>query len=654
MSIQFGKCDFGCRPVDPKQLEQIRAFLAPYGADGEGAFCGDNVAILYRAFHTTRESRHEVQPYVSRSGAVITWDGRLDNRQELTRQLAGDLSADSTDLSIAAESYEQWGTDCFAKLIGDWAISIWDPRDRSAVLARDFVGTRHLFYSVESDQVTWSTILDPLVLFAGRSFAVEEEYVAGWLSFLPAPHLTPYIGIRSVPPSCFVRLAKGGSQITKYWDFSPARRSRYRTDAEYEEHFRTVFAESMRRRLRSDSPILAELSGGMDSSSIVCIADTIMARSEAETPRLDTVSFYDDSEPNWDERPYFTEVEQKRGRTGLHIDVGSRESLIMQIDRDHFEATPGCSGHLTEGATRLAACMGSQRNRVVLSGVGGDEVTGGVPTPTPELADLLSRGRLGTLAHRLGVWALNKRKPWLHLLLETVRLFLPPGLGGSTQPEQPPAWLCPNFVRRQRKALCGYESRLRLLGPMPSLQESLCTLNMLRRQLGCQPVSLLPLSVKRYPYLDRDLLEFLYAIPREQLVRPGQRRSLMRRALAGIVPDEVLQRKRKAFVSRRPMLAVSAVSSELIEMSRDMLSVELGFVVQSEFVRAVQQIASGFEGPLIPLMRTIALELWLRSLQERALLRSPGERTREMPVSPSSYAHVANEFSAEKVQTERR
>jgi asparagine synthase (glutamine-hydrolysing) len=644
MSVQFGKWDFGCSAVDPKQLDRIRAFFAPYGPGGEGLFCKDNVAILYRAFHTTRESRHEVQPYVVRSGAVITWDGRLDNRQELTRQLAGDLSADSTDLSIAAEAYERWGTDCFAKLIGDWAISIWDPRDRSVVLARDFVGTRHLFYSVEGDRVTWSTILDPLVLFAGRSFAVEEEYVAGWFSFLPAPHLTPYAGIRSVPPSCFVRLAKGASQITKYWEFDPARRTRYRTDAEYEEHFRTVFAESVRRRLRSDSPILAELSGGMDSSSIVCTADAIMARGEAETPRLDTVSFYDDSEPNWDERPYFTKVEQKRGRTGLHIDVGSRESLTLQIDRNRFDATPGCSGHPNEGATRLAACMGSQGNRVVLSGVGGDEVTGGVPTPTPELADLLARGRIGALAHRLGVWALNKRKPWLHLLFETVQLFLPTGLGGSTQPEQLPAWLCPSFARRQRKALCGYESRLRLFGPMPSLQESICTLDMLRRQLGCQPVSPLPLCVKRYPYLDRDLLEFLYTIPREQLVRPGQRRSLMRRALAGIVPDEVLQRKRKAYVSRRPMVAVSAICSELIEMSRDMLSVELGFVVQSEFARAVQQVASGFEGPLIPLMRTIALELWLRSLQERALLQSPGERTRELRMSP-----VSHEYGGERI-----
>lgn len=126
--------------------------------------------------------------------------------------------------------------------------------------------------------MTWSTILDPLVLFAGHSFRLEEEYVAGWLAYFPAPHLTPYVGIHSVPPSSFVRLARKTLKVVKYWDFDPANEIRYRVDAEYEEHFRVVFSESVRRRLRSDSPVLAELSGGIDSSSIVCVADDVFAK----------------------------------------------------------------------------------------------------------------------------------------------------------------------------------------------------------------------------------------------------------------------------------------------------------------------------------------------------------------------------------------
>ena len=78
----------------------------------------------------------------------------------------------------------------------------------------------------------------------------------------------------------------------------------------------------------------------MDSSSIVCMADTIIARGAAETPRLDTISYYDDSEPNWNERPYFTKVEEKRGRTGCHIDVGKQEPFNSNLTATTLRRLP--------------------------------------------------------------------------------------------------------------------------------------------------------------------------------------------------------------------------------------------------------------------------------------------------------------------------
>lgn len=109
MSVQFGKCNFDGKPVDPEDLAEVRPVLAPYGPDGEGYICKDNLAVLYRAFHTTKESRREVQPHLCPSGAVITWDGRLDNREELIGRLTRETSATSTDLEIVAASYERWG-----------------------------------------------------------------------------------------------------------------------------------------------------------------------------------------------------------------------------------------------------------------------------------------------------------------------------------------------------------------------------------------------------------------------------------------------------------------------------------------------------------------------------------------------------------------
>src|SRR5882724_10466779 len=334
VSVQFGRWHFDGLAADQDFLAKAVRILCPYGPDGGGSYIKDGVGIFYRAFHTTEESRREAQPYRTRSGAVFTWDGRLDNRAGLARELKENLTPGATDLAMVAAAYELWDTASFAKLVGDWALSVWDPRSQALILAKDPVGTRPLYYSFDKDHVTWSTVLDSLVLLAEKSFRLEKEYIAGWLSFFPATHLTPYVGIHSVPPSSSVLLRAGKHTASKYWDFDPSRKIRCRADGEYEEHFRGVFAEAIRRRLRSDSPILAELSGGMDSSSIVCMADTIIARGVAETPRLDTISYYDDSEPNWNERPYFTKVEEKRGCIGCHIDLGKQELFKLDLDSD--------------------------------------------------------------------------------------------------------------------------------------------------------------------------------------------------------------------------------------------------------------------------------------------------------------------------------
>ena len=130
------------------------------------------------------------------------------------------------------------------------------------------------------------------------------------------------------PRSCSSDQENGTKHIvSKYWDFDPDKRIRYRTDAEYEEHFRSAFATAVQRRLRSDRPVLAELSGGMDSSSIVCMADTVIARGAAECPRLDTISWFDDSydhlEPDSNELRLLHQSRRKTRPKGCHIDLGA-------------------------------------------------------------------------------------------------------------------------------------------------------------------------------------------------------------------------------------------------------------------------------------------------------------------------------------------
>lgn len=617
MSVQFGKCNLDGEPINPADLDQVRPVLAPYGPDGEGMICRDNVGILYRAFHTTKESRREIQPHACRFGPVVTWDGRLDNRQELVKLLQGQISFASTDLEIVATAFERWGTNLFSKLLGDWALSIWDPKKQHLLLARDVMGIRHLYYLVEKDRVAWSTILDPLVVFAGHTFELEEKYIAGWLSSFPAPHLTPYAGILACPPSSFVRLAKGLRQIHKYWELDRTRTISYPTDSDYEKHFRTLFAESVRRRLRSDSPVLAELSGGVDSSSIVCMADRLSSNGLAEVPRLDTVSYFDDSERNWNELPYFSEVESRRGKEGLHIDVSSQPYFQFRTFDDVFMATPASTHRPSVADQTLRTAMQSRGNRTLLSGIGGDEFMGGVPSFLPELADHLVRGQLIAFFSHLKSLALYQRKPCLHLLMQVVRSLLPRLSVGSCRRSPMVPWLSPKLIEKYPTSPTDSEPSFRIWRGLPTFQDNLCTLEHVRRQMEFYPLPENPVYERRYPYLDRDLLEFVCAIPREQLVRPGERRSLMRRALADTTPESILNRKRKAFVARRPAHALWKEEESIRDMTENMLAASMGILDGEQLKAFLNESRVAAEIPVMQFFRTLELECWLRSSYPR-------------------------------------
>jgi asparagine synthase (glutamine-hydrolysing) len=316
MSVQAGIWNFDRKPLDQRYLNSIGESVAEYGPDGETTYYDDDVGMLYRPLHTTAESRCEHQPHVSQSGKVITWDGRLDNRDELIAQLCDHLTDDRTDVAIVLAALDLWGKDSFARLIGDWSLSLWNARDKELILARDYIGAKCLFYHLRNKQVVWCSHLAPLAL-CGATFALRDEYVASYLASRLQGDLTPYRQIQSVPPGAFVRIHNEHVHTHQYWIFNPRLQIRYKTDREYEEHFRTLFRQAVRRRLRADAPVLADLSGGYDSSSIVCMADEIISKEGAESPSVDTFSYNYIDEPDADDSFYFTKVEQKRGRSGF-------------------------------------------------------------------------------------------------------------------------------------------------------------------------------------------------------------------------------------------------------------------------------------------------------------------------------------------------
>ena len=617
MSVQFGKWNFSGEPIDCESLDRIRRTLSAHGPDGFGAYRSTGFVLEYGAFHSTAESRSEVQPLITPSGVVVAWDGRLDNRAELADRLAREIRETDADLVLAA--WDEWGDRCLGQLVGDWAISVWNPLSQTLILARDPIGARPLYYRLDVEGVCWSSVLEPLVA-DGKGLRLCEEYIAGWLCFCPPEDLTPFLGIHAVPASFLLRFSQAGCARQRFWDFDPGLKIRYRRDSEYEEHFRSVFSSAVRRRLRSDRPVLAELSGGMDSSAIVCIADRIIAQGEAKTPRLDTVSYFDDSEPNWNERPYFQKVEEMRGRTGQHIDASSPADFASdETATAPIHLVPGSYLRSAPLVRELELLMRRKGNRVLLSGIGGDEVAGGVPTPTPELEDLLWLGDWRRLARQLKLWSLARRQPWPHLLFKTCQRFLPPQIGLFAH-QRAPLWLNPGFVRRMRSPILRRSQRIRFFAPLPSFQENMAALDLLRSQLTYISLTRAPLCERRYPFLDRDLLAFLYAVPREQLVRPTQRRSLLRRALAGIVPEEILHRKRKAFVCRSPIEDVLTIWAATRPIASELKHSSQGIIDSPALGRAVESLASGREIPAPGLMRAIELQLWLKEMSDRGVL----------------------------------
>ena len=610
MGVQYGIWTFDGAGIATQEIADVRAALG--SAESERAFEYTEAAIqmLYLPWPARSESERDEQPFRSRAGQVVFWDGRLDNREELIVSLRTELRKDPADVAIVATALQLWGIAALGKFLGDWALSVWDPKERIVILARDFLGTKPLYYKNDEGSFSWSTLIEPLLRLKKQAFHLREEYLAGWFSQFPGTTLTPFAGIHSVPPASYVLFRPRKAIVREYWNFDSAKRVRHQDDRGYEEHFRALFEESVRRRLRSTTPVLAELSGGMDSSSIVCMADFVLARGHAETARLDTISFYDDSEPNWNESAYFNIVEQRRGHAGLHLPVHFRNSLRPRFPAERFAPTPGSGDSLNENE-QYTAYLRSGQYRVLLQGLGGDEVLGGIPAFSPELADLLICGQIRSFAKRLMAWSLAARVPVFRLTMDVFREYFPARFLNRTLDAVP--WLRPEFVRRNREALLGHEPRHAGWDVRPSFRANLEALDYLRRHIGCLTSSANTVE-RRFPYLDRDLLEFLYAVPRGQLLRPNQRRSLMRRALRGIVPDEILNRKRKGFISRGPIVAIQQELNLLLLETNRMVSTELGIVDNHKFQQHLRRAAEGQDQPVVPLLRTLLLEAWLRHI----------------------------------------
>jgi asparagine synthase (glutamine-hydrolysing) len=622
MSAIGGIFNFYQRPVERDRVVALSEALATRGPDGGNAFRDGPIGICYRAWYINHHSRLESQPLVSADGRILAGDLRLDNREELIPQLDDLLKSEPqevTDIEIAMAAHERWGDLFSYNLIGEFALILMDRRNGRLLLTRDPAGVRTLYYHHNGSRIVCSSELAPLIDLADVSLEVSDEYVAGFLARDPAPGLTAFNNVRAVPPAHTLTIGpEGRTTERRFWGLNPNKLIRYKCDREYEENFLDHFSHAVRTRLRSDKTVFAELSGGLDSSSIVCVADWILAKGEAEATWLETVSYVFDESPSADERKFIRCVEEQRGKPGHHLREEDYRVLAPVINAPAI-GNPNpilCSEEYHRGIGELLAQWDA---RVLLSGQGGDEVMGSGYDPAPELADLLIQGQLLTLHGRLQIWSQCLKTHYLGLLWDKALI---PNLPSKVQLacRRGPSATVPEWFDQQFVSRLGL--RERMLGPkdefgfrLPSgRDQAIGFLSVMQSIATGHRREQLKVEVT-YPYLHRPLVEFMQAIPFEQRVRPHETRSLMRRAMDELLPAKIARRRSKGCPTEVTLRAIAREWTRLRPMLEDARVCRLGYMDPKLLLVAIDRAKHGCTSNSVDLLKSLALEFWLRALE---------------------------------------
>ena len=615
MNIIFGIWRPQGPPVTGEELESMAVHTRRFAPDGEWYRITPEIGFGVQAQYTHERSRLESQPASDAAGNVLLFDGRLDNYRNLMSEL-GMVGENNSDSEIILRAYRRWGKDCFVRLIGDWALAIWDTHTHTLYLARDHAGTRLLHYSRQvSGAIRWATYLDS---YLGTRLldSIDPVYMASYLAMLPCYGRSPYQELQAVFPGHFLKATSQSTRASQFWTPTQLAPPRRRSFEDYKAEFLHLFGQSVARRTVPGAPVLAQLSGGMDSTSIVCVADHLRKLSDMKDEPLDTLSYFDDSEPSWNERPYFTLVETKRGRRGFHIDASLyRTSLEMPYANEAKYLYPGIDQSTIrfELALSSIACTGGYRS--MLSGIGGDEFTGGNTNSAAEVADLFATGKVFTGARTAVAWCLARRSSLAELLTESAS-FLQSRFKADhldTTVNSIP-WL--TDISHQLCQTAIRELPLVLFRPFlvrPKMTEvSETWWYTLRTQPHFKPSEIYRYEY-RYPYLDRTLIEFLLQLPSEYLAKPGRRRFLMRAALTGIVPEQILERRRKAYLFGSPLTHLRQLEPCLVSLIERSSLAERGYIDKAAIYQSLDRTVHGADIRWWGfLLRFAWLETWLQ------------------------------------------
>lgn len=544
-----GPDDEGIALLDPERsvAVDLRTPETPAGAvpdapGAQGYNLPHSLALGHRRFSIIDPSVRGHQPFWSDDRSVcLTFNGEVYNYIELRGELetAGCTFRTSCDTEVLLAAYRYWGEACFERLVGFWALALYDSARGGVLLSRDRMGKAPLYVTRRDGKLWWSSEIKSLRAGAG-DFPVREQAVSDFaVAGLRDVHgRTFYEGIDTFPRASWAWVGGDGAMEPRgFWDLPQERLSeREISPGEAAAGVTETLHDALRVRLRADVPIGIELSGGLDSSSLVGLS-----ASAGQRLRAFTVSF---PGTDADEEPFARAV-WERWRDTVDYEV------LTPADADFFDRADGYVGHMDEPfhSPNLLANQGiwhemaARGIRVSINGAAGDELFCGYQGTylIPFLAHLLERGRLPRLHAESTSFAERPARPGSALQRARVSAAAKYVLKAHL----------PTLAREQTSAVGPV-----LAGLPPALRHDPAPIERLLREKatdwlmsywlrsGHQNFMGVPVEV-RTPFLDHRVVEHAFSLPVTYLIRDGWTKWVLRKAVEDVLPAEVAWRREK-------------------------------------------------------------------------------------------------------------
>ncbi len=649
------------REVTPDLLQRMTSVLKHRGPDDEGyAFIStpdgrceprvgdDSVAELgWKAGHVAAPLEFSVdlgfghrrlsiidlsaaghQPMSNEDGTVwIIHNGEIYNHTGLREELKGrgHRFRSYTDTEVIVHGYEEWGVECLSRFNGMWAFAVWDSRKRKIFCSRDRFGIKPFYYYFDGKRFLFASEIKALLEadFIDRrpNDQTVFDYLAYWAE--DCTEDTFFSGIKRLRGGHYLEFVPETKElrIQRYYDIRLGYRLSGLSDEEYARRFSDLFEDSIRLRLISDVPVGTCLSGGLDSSSIVCVVDKLMRKDRAKFPGIEgiqkTFSVRHDDK-RCDEGAFINEV-VARTAVDAYCTYATGEGLrkdMLDLIWHQEEPFVSTRTYAQREVYKLAKQSGV---KVALDGQGGDELLAGYGSYYPSLFFHLMRSlQWRKLAREFRYHVRQQGSTAYMSALRAGYHFLPtklkPWVRRATRADGRP---CLN--KEFTAAFTGYPFRDGGVGVGGAnffdtyLYEEF-EFFILPRLLRHQDKNSMAFSIEsRVPFLDYRLVEFAFAMPWEQKIRRGTRKFVLRNAMKGMLPESVANRQDKiGFDTPEGSWLKTDLENEISEIINSQSFRQRPYFDSSEVDRQFKAYRQGLRDVKYSMWRWLNLELWLR------------------------------------------